>query len=404
MAEGESAGLEAISEGGSLIVRRVEDEETTRLRLDLVLGPGRTVRLRGSDLVVRVDDPEAGTDRSAFHLALESSRAELAGARVGELELVDSSLLLSGTDGSLTLTLDRGSADLRRHRGSLELAATAADVTVVDHQGTITPRLDGGSLEVSGGAGTVAGTANRALLVLDQWRGPVELDATDTAVDARGVEGDRSPWRLAGEDLQVLLEEVRGPIAVDLRGGSLLGSGLVDLRASAAGGARVELAGVAGTVGLELSGGAEAYLADMTGNVEAAVSGARLEAERIGRLALSGARGEVAVRGVERLESLAMSDSQLELDLRAVLHDPSLELRGAGFARVWLPAPCIVQSAGGGDGADVGAGVTGCEVQPPGRRTTPRQGVARYGRRPTRLTVSADRDVVLDVEGVEDER
>ncbi len=402
--QGGSASLEAVSSGGSLTLRRAAGggvSPVSRLRLEVELGPGRTVRIEGTDLAVRVADalvPDSG--RSAFRLALESSTANLAGARVSEIEAVASSVELTGTEGSLTLKLTGGSAQVQGHQGRLELEATGAGVAVIGHQGRLVSHLEGGSLEIAGGEGTFEGTAAEAQLTFDGWAGPVVVRGADTAVDALGAE-HRDRWQIEGRELQVVLERVGVEIVATLEGGSLRGSDLsASVEATAMGGARLDLVEVAGGAVVELSDGAEAWVTGVTGNLEAAVTDSRLEVERIDRLTLSGARAQVTVRGIAQLAPVEMTASELDLDLREVRHGSSLDLRGAGWARVRLLAPCVVQLTGTGDAIDTPVEVTGCDLRAAGQEVSRRQERAIYGGSiPSKLTVTAGPDSVVEVEG-----
>ncbi len=402
--EGEGASLETVSSGGRLTVRRAAGQgapPVPRLRLDVELGPGRTVRIAGTDLVVRVTDallPESG--RSAFRLALESSTADLAGARVSEIEAVASSLELTGTEGSLTLRLTGGSTQVQGHQGRLELEATDAGVAVTGHQGQLVSHLEGGSLEIAGGEGTFEGTAAEAQLTFDGWRGPVVVRGADSAIDALGAE-HQDRWQIEGRELQVVLERVWGEIVATLEGGSLRGSDLsASVEAAASESARLDLVEVAGGAVVELSDGAEAWITGVTGGCEAALTDSRLEVERIDRLTLSGARAQVTARGIAHLAPVEMTASELDLDLREARQGATLDLRGAGWARVRLEAPCVVQLTGAGDAFDSPVEVTGCDLRAAGQEVSRRQERGMYGGSiPIRLTLTAGSDTVVAVEG-----
>ncbi len=320
---GESAGLDVTSSGGCLTVRRAGGAgEAPRLRIDVVLGPGYTVRVAGADLAVRAEDLlSEDSGGSTYRLAVERSTVDLTGVRISELEAAASSVALTGTQGILALTLEGGSAVLRGHRGRLVLAAAGADVTVADHHGQIVPDARDGSLEITGGEGTFSGTAAGAHLTFDDWRGPVELRARDTVVEARGAE-HRARWQIDGIGLQLVLERIHGTVEATLEGGSLRASDLAAGVEVTAAGTRIDLVESAGGVRLTLAGAADAVLADLLGGVEAEVSDSRLEVDQLDQLRLTGARAEVSVRRLARLESLEIRDSELALDLRGVGQGP----------------------------------------------------------------------------------
>ena len=365
----ESTGgrLDCVSSGGSLTVRRSAEESEgaphapqPRLRLDIELGAGRTVHITGVDLSVKAQGRLENSGRGTYVLTLERSTAHLKGVRISRLQASESSLVLTGTEGSLALNLTGGSARLDGHHGALELRAGEADVEVGNHEGEIKPTLEGGSLEILAGTGTVTAGAHGAELFFDGWQGDVEVAATDSLVDARETQS-RGRWQIGGRNLEVNLNRIRGTVGVDLLGGSLQGSHLHgELQLAAGADTQVEMVGIEGSLVVDLSQGATGWLSEVAATVEATVS-----------------------------------DSQLDLDLSEVGGSPSLDLQGSGYARVRLREPCVVQlSAAATAEASINAG--SCELlglgQAPSGRPT--------GVRPTRLHVTMSPATVLDVEGV----
>ncbi len=404
MKAGESASLDVTSSGGSLTVRRTGRSgkgKAPRLRIDVELGPGRTVHVTGADLGIRVDDdlPE-DAGRSAYRLNLDKSTAELFGARVSKLDAVASGVGLTGTEGALDLTLTHGgSVQVRGHRGRLGLVTDGAGTRVADHRGQIVSELKGGSLEIAGGEGTFTGTADGGRLSFDDWRGPVEVRARHTVVDVRGAE-HRDRWRIDGRELQVTLEGVHGTVEAALDGGSLSGSDLYAGDQVTAGGARVDLVEAAAGVRLALVDDAAAVLVGIRGGVEAEVTDSLLEIDRVDRLQLTGGEAEVSVRRVERLDLFEVSNSELILDLRGIRHGPTLDLGGSGYARVQLSAPCIVQLTESDASLGSQVEVTDCELRTAGQSVSRQQDRLKYGNlRPTRLHVTLSPDAVLEVEG-----
>ncbi len=395
-AVGESANLEVTSSGGHLTVRRPGEEGASRVRIDVALGPGRAVHVAGTGLTVRAEDKLAGG--LGVRLALDRSTARLSGVRVSRLEATSSSVTLVNTAGDLALTLTGGKARVQGHVGRLELRAGDAGVAVIDHRGQIVPEVEGGSLEIAGGDGTFAGTAFEANLSFSDWRGPAEVRARDSLVEILGGE-HRDHWQIDGRESQLVLERIEGTVEATLEGGSFNAGDLSANLLVTAGGTRLDLIEVGGGVTLELSDAAEALIAGATGGVEAQVTDSRLEIDRVDRLKLTGSAADVIARGVERLESLGLRDSQLALDLRDSRPGASLELRGTGYASVQLTEPCIVQLSGGDGAFGHQVEVVGCELRTSGEQVSPRHDRLKYGVTPNRLTVSVGPDAVLEVEG-----
>ncbi len=397
---GESATLEVVSAGGHLSVRRWDGGEgvVPRLRVEVALGPGRSVKINGRDLDIQAEDKlPAGRGGLGLHLAIEASRAKLTGVQISRLKAVASTVTVAGGSGDLTLDVSGGKTQIQDHEGSLEAKVDGAVVAVIDHRGTIVTGLEGGSLEIVGGDGALTATAFGTELFFDSWHGPVEVQARDSVIEALGTE-HRDRWQIKGPDLQVILDRVSGQIGLDLEGGSLDASGLSAALQVSAEAARVDLAESSGSVTLDLQDGTEASIVGLAGRLEAEVSDSRLEIDRVGQLKLSGESADVTALGIETLESLELADSQLALDLRASRRAVSLELRGAGYASVQLKEPCVVQ-VGVESAPDYQVEATGCELRGPDEQFLPREDRARFGTMPNRLTATVGPDVVLDVQG-----
>ena len=69
----------------------------------------------------------------------------------------------------------------------------------------------------------------------------------------------------------------------------------------------------------------------------------RLEVDGARQLQVHATQSEVHLRGIERLNRLQAADSQVDLDLTEIRHDPSLELTGTTEAQVELKIPCYFQ-------------------------------------------------------------
>ena len=272
---------------------------------------------------------------------------------------------------------------------------------MADFQGVLAPRLQGGSLEVQDGSGGCTAFAQDATLRFTGWAGALRFHGRNGTVEARGTGGARAPWRIEGTDLQVILDDVGGGVVANLDGGGFRGSDLGGrLQAVAKNGARLDLADLAAGVQLSLSDGAEARVRGVGGELRAELEDAALDADGVFRLVLTAVRSRATVRGIERLARLEATDADLDLDLSALVHSPSLQLRGASRATVLLPTPCLVRPQGPSAMLDDRIRITGCDLLLPGQRMRDREALIRYGdRRLTTLTPLLSEDSSLEIEG-----
>lgn len=399
--------LEARRENGALTLRRPTDGGKSRLRIDVVVGPGHQLEVRGADLALTIEDqedskdPAAGARHAVFRLALQGSQADLSGLRDADVTAAASSLWLDGTRGSLTLKLDAGSAQVRGHLGKLRLEAADARVALIDFRGNVAPDLHGGSLEVKDGDGFCAGKVDEGVVLFENWRGRVAITGSRTTLEARSPDRLQSEWKLDGSDLGVTLEQLDGTVDLGLRGGTFSGADLHGKLVVKGGrGAQVELTELDGNAELALAGGASARIAGVSGLLKADVRDGSLQADRVRNLALDGARSEIVVGQVERVSRLEVSDGKLSLDLAAIRQNPTLQLAGEARAEVWLPQPCVVHPEGPPALIDSSVEVSGCELRIPGQPLRPSRSRLIYGdRRPLVLTVKMSEDVTLEVTG-----
>ncbi len=394
--------LDWVAEGGILTIRRPAGE-TLRLKVEIVVGAEQRLRLSGRDLsvVAREAQYEGVTAPPGFRFDLESSELDLEGGRGVVLEARESSVFLSGTRGQLTVTLDSGSAQIRGHRGSLKLEAAGTEVALIDCEGKVEPRLHGGSLDVRQGTGQLTAKADDAVLLFEGWRGQLTLTGTGTTVDARDA-AEPGPWKVEGEDLQVTLERIAGPVTANFNGGRLEAremGGILTVVASNR--ADVELTGLAQTANLKLTDAATAEVTDVSGDLVAEIEDSQLRADGIARLKLTGTRSQIQASGVMKLLRLQVSDSELDLDLATLAQHTSWKLSGTGRAAVRLPTPCRVKIDGPRDLLGDQIEVSGCELRVPGQPAQSKKEWFIYGdRKPVILTVNLGEDFELEVEGL----
>ncbi len=416
-AEPAPVALDVSLEGDYLSIRRLEEAdgdgngELPRLVIDLIVVVGQPVTLEGSELEIRVDDPTRKTvtkgkaggsaselSPSLFRFALTNSQADLSGVQSPVFDLAASALWLDGTGGTLSLTLQGGSAEIAEHSGPVTLEATDAEVVFSRLAGRLTTRLKGGRLDLVDSRGNIQGHATDAVVVFENWRGTVELVGEASVLEARSDLSVTSEWQLEGRDLEVFFERIQGTITTTLDGGSLRSDQLrATLTVEAGAGARLDIVDLQGQVSVQLTGGAQAQLSGIRGLLAAKVTDARLEVDGVDKLQLEPTRAEIVARRVAHLAPLKATDSGMMLDLLEIQNHPFVKLLGSGLTRVQLPIPCVVRMADPETVVNAAIEVTGCELRLPRQRVSER---LKYGADPpTRLTVRLDPGVELEVEG-----
>ncbi|MCP4662717.1 MAG: hypothetical protein GY856_45570 [bacterium] len=394
-----------------------------RLKVEAVVHADQKLRLVGKELLIHVENPygpkEASGEPAELHpgeedhevavpspgtgldISIEDSEAQVTGVDGAVVEATATWLRFERTRGSLNLTLRGGRTEISGHRGRLRLDMTDGDAALSNIRGgPLHWQLRGGSLELRGGHGSCNGTAQEAVVLIDRWRGPTSITGSDTTIEARDLGGGNGALTLRGRDLQALIEQIHGPVAANLSGGQLTASALRGgVRVDADHDADVDLRDLTGKVVVDLKGGAGAELSDVAGQLQVAVHDGRLGADRIARLMLSGARAEIRASQIQRLTKLEVMDSEVDLDLTTVVHDPAIHLRGASSARLQLSSPCVVKVVGPKVLVGHDVWVSGCDLRAPGQPTRSAAPIRRYGRRPVTLTARISEQAALEVEG-----
>ncbi len=432
------------SDGGRVLVRREDSEDSEepgpRIGLELVLDPQRWLSLTGADLDVGVqaqpvegqpgededdeddkgdeddeddeddkgdeDDEEShgarpgGGDAASDHslaLEVEASSIQLVGVQGASVKATGSYLHATGTGGDLALILEGGTAEILEHRGVLVVTSRDSEVTVSELLGRAEASLFGGSLVARSGMGQLESQLDGALLRVDGWRGRLKAEGRGSRVEARALRGVR--LEVQGENLDVALEEHQGHFSATLRGGRLSASELKGQAViSAQNGAEISLDRLAGGLTLGIQGGS-ARLVSVRGHLRANVADGRLEIEGAQQLELAAQRAEIVAGRLERLGRVEVTDSQLDLDLSELVHNPTLALKGSSEARVQLRAPCSVK-LGEVELLSSRADVTGCELHSQTLRRTRYDSRGLDGQRRVLLTATLGEDSTLEVEGV----
>lgn len=417
--------LSLTAEQGMVVLRRPEmaDGREYRLKVEVMMRPDQKLRLVGKALLIRIEHPdglkEENDERPGLPLGKEDHEVAIPSPGVGlEILIEDSEAQLTGVDGALVeatatwlrcertrgalnLTLEGGRAEIRSHRGRLHLDMADGDAVLSQIRGgPLHWQLRGGSLDLRGGHGSSNGTAREAVVVVDGWRGPMSMTGSDSTLEARDLEGGDGALTLRGRDLQALIEQIHGSVVANLAGGQLSAAALRGgVRLDADHGADVDLRDLSGQVIVGLKNGAGAELREVTGQLRVEVQDGRLEADRIAHLTLSGARAEIQASRVQQLTRLEVTDSELDLDLTTVAHDPTIHLRGRSSARLQLSSPCVVKVVGPEALVGHDVWVSGCDLRAPGQPTRSAAPIRRYGRRPVTLTARISEQATLEVEG-----
>lgn len=408
------AALDVVLDTQRLLIRRLEAEAPARrLVIDLLVAAGQPLKIVGSDLDLVIEDltprtpiqpHEGGTAEelkpSAIRLELTSSRAQLTALHDAVVDLSQSALWTSDTDGDLAVRLQGGTAEISGHLGPTLLEANDAEVTFRESTGGLQARSTGGRLELFEGRGELRGNLTDSALIAESWLGRAEVVAEGGLIEVRSELADATEWSLQGQNVEVVLEGLRGTVKTVLDGGSLRADQIgASLTVEADAGTRVDLADLRGRVVLRARGDSQALLRDVANTLNAVVSEARLEVDGVGTFQLEASRAEVVARRVAQLAAtVKATDSDLTLDLTEIRNPPFLKLQGTGSVYVQLAVPCVVRLPDPDTVLEASVTVTGCE------RRLPRQRVSehlKYGAgAPIRLTVRLDPDVELEVEGV----
>jgi hypothetical protein len=237
-------------------------------------------------------------------------------------------------------------------------------------------------------------------LQIERRRGALQIAGNNARVELRSVGQGENGVNIKGGGLDLLLEQIGGPLGVELRASQLLADGLkgrVDLKALE--GTDLSLQNATGGLKLNLGGGASARLSEVRHGLTVEMRDSDLDLQQIARLSLVARASQINAREVRRVEKMEVMDCELDLSLANTNHSPTLQLKGASRASVELPAPCSVKVLGQGmvSGAEVRASGCGIETQGHGRRRYQNRGLD--GGRAVVLTVRIAEDSSLEVEG-----
>ncbi len=425
--------VELRREGAGWWVGRAADDPApaTELRLQATLPDGRGLRLHGEGLRLSLsrqqvepqtstaedeeeqakknaaeEEPSAaevlfvavapGPPRLPLELDLFGSVASLTNLNEVDLQAEESDVVATGGRGKLDAALISSTLAISETRAEIALQAQGSDITVVSSRGELRIELRGSSL-VAEHQGRIQGQVEDSFVRLSEGLGRVELRGSGSTVEMR--QAKYGQVRLQGTDLVVHGDDLTASLDVSLVGGSLTLTGCTGAaKVVGQGGLEFQLEGWQGGVELGLSEDSSAHLQGIRGLIKAQLEDAFFELSDSNELDLSALRSQVSVSDLRRLRRLVATDSQLELDLTGLRHNPTLVLQGASEAKVELDYPCAVRLAGGDETFDGRLRASGCGLDNAahGRSRFDRFGLD--GQRTVRMSVALSSESSLKIE------
>ncbi|MEE8524338.1 MAG: hypothetical protein V3T72_10440 [Thermoanaerobaculia bacterium] len=413
-----------ITRGEARLEIRRGDSAALPLILELILDVDQPLRIAGGELEITAvgggeeasdgGDGSEGVEGAAsaaggamapavdlpvFDVDVERSTLHLTGVSGGVVQAVDSHLFAEATGGTLTLRLEGGDAEIRNHRGKIDLRGLGAEVWLAQPEGAISFTIEGGSFRLRDGRGNATGVATDGLVELDGWFGPLAFNGTGGTLEYRASRELRSRLTLTGTGLDATVSGLAGMLQAVVRGGRLqVTDKLGNTRIQATEGAEISIDRAGGNLILSLHHSSARLVDVRAPQIKVDLRDGRLDGERIRHLELVAERGEVYVGGLEELGKTEVADTRMELDLTRLEKPPVLTLLGTSEAFVRLATPCAVELSDAQLLSDA-IGVTGCELHSASnRRRHPRIRGAEGNRRLT-LKATVSEDSHLEVEG-----
>jgi hypothetical protein len=395
-------------DGGRLRLTQPHGADTVapRLRVKIVAHPDTVVEIEGERLNIVVhrfgapavepiappgDDDRTSADAlpavpgsgstqgaaapAALRLDVRQSSATLTGV-AGQWKGRDSHFRAEGVRGVLAVDVEGGRFVLEGFAGQLDLRASDAEVELAEVNAGVALRLDHASLLAESGAGRAAGTASASTVVFRRWYGGVAVQGDDNRIDLAQAGLREVPVSCSGRSNEIQLEQIPGPVNVDMADGRLTGRRLLSLSTIRAhDGAEVVLQTIKGRIDLELAERCRASVegADLSIDVRATASEVTLAS--IHDFELRATSATVTAADVVGSARVRAGDSELDLDLRGVTNSPDLDLSGSTKARITLPTPCVLTLDRSEEMRDR-VELSGCEIYdgrqrvsaPPGKR------------------------------------
>ena len=298
----------------------------------------------------------------------------------------------------LEINLDETEVHARGGRGSTILHAVASDITIEDATGDLLVDLEGGYLAATGGRLKVQGKVSNTGVELVSLLGTIQLSGSDTSI--RITDMLDSPIQLAGTDLNIVLDNVGGPIRANLEGGRILADSIgnrLDLHLAA--GAEADLRDLRGDLSMVMSDGVWAGVKHVAGHTRIHLDTSDLEITDLKSLELNARGGNITGAEIRNLTSVETIDSTLRITLPSKAGKHEIVLKGTSTASIRLPTPCrvIAKMPDITDGNQLR--VSGCLLDFDGTR---KRGMHRGidGQVPIQLKATLDEFATLEVHGL----
>ncbi len=149
--------------------------------------------------------------------------------------------------------------------GSSTIHAVDSELTLEGTQGDLSVDLDGGHLTATGNKLNLKGEVSNTGIALVSLFGSVQLNGSQTSI--RITDGQKLPVQLNGTDLDIVLDNVEGPIRAELTRGRIQADtigGRLDLRLAA--GAEADLSNLGSDLAMSLDNGSMAEVSHVAGH------------------------------------------------------------------------------------------------------------------------------------------
>ncbi len=362
---GQEAALEVNFIPGSLTgVYRPESTAAPTIVVDISMTEDQFLLIVGANLDVEIvgpvadEQPDGASAVEEDEPAAAEAQPEPATGSAITAVLTDSRLTTENL-GGLSLTATRGANEITAHTGALALDLRESAARVHDHRGPITLHsldsdslfrntegaisadVNGGVWEVSQGRGAVTGELDAADVVLETVSGPIKLTGRNSSIRINGAPDSRT--QISGDDLQIDLSDLGGPLNTVLTRGSLeaeLLAGRVDLRLNSD--VTADLRDVRGDLAAVVSDRSRVAIRGVREHTRIQLNESELEVGDLKSLDLDARDSIVTGSGIRALTNLVATDTTLELSLGDVMGKPKIDLRGGSQATIHLPMPCRV--------------------------------------------------------------